>query len=226
MEIKPEYRTLKSIFKTLSSVKDWHALRTHALSQLDWGTSRHNSESRNSFGALPWWSYSCTHFLDQVVPTEATVLEIGGGASSVWWLNRGNHVITFESDGNWAEQITKLTKPFAGMHELYTFDRLAEIEDQLEGRTFDVTVNDGSVDRNVCSQILRNHQNQTGLMIWDNSDRDEYLDGVNDLKLHGWKGIDFFGLGPINAYASQTTIFTLEPINPSGRKSVFKTISN
>ena len=63
-------------------------------------------------------------------------------------------------------------------------------------------------------------------MIWDNSDRDEYHDGVNDLKLHGWKGIDFFGLGPINAYASQTTIFTLEPINPSGRKSVFKTISN
>ena len=80
-------------------------MRTHALNQLDWMSSRHQSDSKNFLGPIPWWSYACTHFLDQVVPIEATILEIGGGASSLWWLERGNRVTTFESDHKWATQI-------------------------------------------------------------------------------------------------------------------------
>ena len=116
VRVKPEYRTLKSFLKTFLTVKEWHALRTHALSQLDWSASRDQSESNDFLGPIPWWSYSCTHFLDQVVTTDATILEIGGGASTLWWLGRGNHVTTFESNHNWAAQIEARTKPFASRH--------------------------------------------------------------------------------------------------------------
>ena len=200
-------------------------MRTHALNQLDWMTSRHQSDSRNFLGPIPWWSYACTHFLDQVVPIEATILEIGGGASSLWWLERGNRVTTFESDHKWATQIKARTSFFEDRHNLLIFEKPEEITEHLEGQVFDVTVNDGSVDRNICSQILMKHQKIDGLMVWDNSDRIEYLSGLDELKLQGWKPLDFFGLGPINAFASQTTIFTQSAILPHGRTSEFKTIS-
>ncbi len=200
-------------------------MRTHALSQLDWMASRHRSESRNFLGPIPWWSYACTHFLDQVVPIEATVLEIGGGASSLWWLERGNRVTTFESNQKWAVQIKAQTNSFGDRHNLHIFEKPEEISQFLEGQFFDVTINDGSVDRNVCSQILMNHQKTDGLMVWDNSDRAEYSNGLDELKLNGWKPLDFFGLGPINAFASQTTIFTQSAIFPNGRASEFKTIT-
>ena len=224
MEIQPEYRTFKSILKSFSSLKDWHALRTHALSQLDWTTSRQRAESKNFLGAIPWWSYSCTHFLDQVVPTDATILEIGGGASSIWWLERGNSVTTFESDYAWASHIRDQTKSFGGRHKLFSFESLSEISIKLDGQIFDVTVNDGSVDRNISSQILLEHQNSNGFMVWDNSDRVEYESGLAELKLNNWKPLEFFGLGPINAFASQTTIFLKGSISTRGRQPEFKTV--
>jgi len=159
------------------------------------------------------------------VPIDATILEIGGGASSLWWLERGNRVTTFESDQKWAIQIKAKTSSYADRHNLFIFDKPEEITQHLEGQVFDVTINDGSVDRNICSQILIKHQKTEGLMVWDNSDRSEYLSGLDELKLSGWKPLDFFGLGPINAFASQTTVFTQSAIFPNGRLSEFKTIA-
>ena len=44
---------------------------------MDWSTSRRERQSRSFGRSVPWWSYSCTHFLEQVVPVDAAVMEFG-----------------------------------------------------------------------------------------------------------------------------------------------------
>lgn len=54
---------------------------------------------------LPWYVKS---FLDELVTwdlSDKKVLELGGGASTLWWNKRAMEVITIESSREWAEAI-------------------------------------------------------------------------------------------------------------------------
>jgi hypothetical protein len=226
MELSPDYRSFRSLMRTLWSLPHWHALRTHALDQLDWCESRRLGKSINAFGPVPWWSYSCTDFLDQLLPVGASVLELGGGASSQWWLRRGNRLTTVESDTSWSSQIFQSCYEWRDRHELFVNDlsdteSVAEI---LRGRRFDVAVNDGSGDRVAFAGVLAEHLSISGILVWDNSDRPDYQDGLDLLAQQGWSRLDFFGLGPINAYASRTSVFFRGSMNFQGREVLFRMV--
>lgn len=54
---------------------------------------------------LPWYTKS---FLDELVTWELgdkVVLELGGGASTLWWNKKAAEVLTIESSRQWAESI-------------------------------------------------------------------------------------------------------------------------
>lgn len=54
---------------------------------------------------LPWYTKT---FLDDLVTwdlKDKTVLELGGGASTLWWNKKAGEVITIESSRQWAETI-------------------------------------------------------------------------------------------------------------------------
>ena len=44
------------------------------------------------------------------------------------------------------------------------------------------------------------------ILIWDNSERYPDCQSIDQLKLSVWKTLEFYGLGPINAYATKTTL--------------------
>jgi hypothetical protein len=229
MIYEPEYRSIKSLFISLRYFAYWHALRTHALGQLGWVKSRKFKRSTDAFGSVPWWTHSLTYFLHQAVSSESTVLEIGGGASTIWWLSRGNSVTTVETDYKWAEDLQEQVHALS-LGQRWTLVHVSSIPssqlmDGLKGKTFDIVVNDGLGDRVEALDLLNNHVTNSGLIIWDNTDRAEYATGISRLiALGGWKPLHFFGLVPINAFASQSTLFFRDYIHILGSSPEFPTV--
>lgn len=227
MEITPNYKSVRSLWSSMRSFADWHALRTHALTQFGWPESRRRAISADNHGPVPWWCYGLTHFLDQMVSTDSKVLEIGGGASSEWWLARGNHVTTIESDQDWSAVIGRSCAAWSGRHRLVTEGNTspAALAQLLEDEKFDVVVNDGAGDRGSLALVLTHATNDDGLLVWDNSDRSSDRIAISQLNASGWRSLEFFGIGPINAYASKSTVLYRGHLRQSGRSCTFDTVS-
>ena len=177
---------------------------------------------------MPWLPYSCTFFLQQTVGTNASVLELGGGGSTLWWLSRGNKVVTLETEDEWAMELSELVKA-KGLQSNWELIRVGSLEagqicSALSGRQFDVVINDGHGSRSDFIDELELCVRSNGIIVWDNSDRDTYADSISNLIKRGWKRLEFFDLSPINAYCSKTTIFLKESIEIKGSKIEFKTV--
>ena len=221
----PSYRSPISLWQSLISIFHWHAFRTHALSQYGWFESRRQRKSIDDSGPLPWLPYSCGHFLDQIVSTDAHILEIGGGGSTYWWLSRGNTVTTLETDPEWSDKILKECEQFLErliIHKVKTSEVLHAA--QSMNALFDVVVNDGHGDRLVLGQVLKSLLKPSGILVWDNSDREGVNEMLKALHLPSESRLDFFGLGPINAYCWQTTLISLDAFKSEGRTPTFQNI--
>jgi len=229
---KPKYISPFTWIKTFITIFRWHALRTHALEQIDWNVTRKERIATLHGQPIPWWTYASIQFIDQVVPHNAKVLEIGGGNSTIYWLNRGNSVLTLETSPEWIVQILRSTNPVGNQSELvHIVEHSVELITEVLGdRTFDVIVNDGPDNRIDIADLLLSRIRPNGMLIWDNSERPEYHSKIAEIKNKGWHEISFFGLGPINAYAFATSIFfstdliiskTLKTVAVGSKKSLF-----
>ena len=221
----PNYRSLKQLLASLQSMKHWHALRTHALEQLGWMDSRKARKSLDHNGALPWLPCSCSQFLDQTVSVKSRILEIGGGSSTVWWLTRGNSVTTIETELDWASEIYRQCKELTLNSDVVVAD-VKNISATVAGldAKFDVIVNDGHGDRISIVEALLERLSPAGIIVWDNSDRAGVSDLLQYLEKNGFRVLNFFGIGPINAYCSQTSILTRKSIDIEGRGIEFRII--
>jgi hypothetical protein len=176
-----------------------------ALARQGWIASRRRGASIDAAGRpLPWYTYPAIRFLENRLPAGLDILEYGAGNSTLWWMAKANSVVSIETDHSWAERVKSRLAANAELH-------LAEAEDFLHtirgiGRKFDVIVIDGAV-RNKCAQFVSEVITTHGVVIWDNSDRQEYAPGFDILLRQGFKKVDFIGMGPINIYEWSTSIF-------------------
>jgi hypothetical protein len=72
---------------------------------------------------------------------------------------------------------------------------------------FDVIVVDGMA-RALTAWVAARQVAGDGIVVFDNSDRDEYGHAYAHLERQGFVRIDFWGLGPLNPYEWCTSIFT------------------
>ena len=188
-----------------------------ALGQLGWRDAQLEKLLVSGSQAVPWFTYGAIDFADQTVSPAAKVLELGGGGSTKYWLQRGNHVTTVESSKEWVDTMSReLSTSFPNWKCMFiphiTFDSLSAIGDQK----FDVIVNDfNGGNRGSVAEWMLEHLNHDGLIIWDNTDRANYQDGIGTLEDAGFGQVSFFGLGPVNSYASQTSFFSKKYNSPT-----------
>lgn len=72
-------------------------------------------------------------------------------------------------------------------------------------KRFHIVVIDGR-HRVTCSQHAREGLTSDGVIVWDNSDRESYQGGLDELVAGGMRRLDLVGLGPVNSYGWTTTI--------------------
>jgi hypothetical protein len=156
--------------------------------------------------ALPWITYPCISFLEKTVRPEMTVFEYGSGNSTLWWAARVANVISCEDDPAWYQRM-KLVLP-ANATLIF-----ADVKDDVYAnailahkRAFDIVVIDGS-DRVKCAFNALGALKDDGIIIWDNSDRAQYVDGFRMLASQGFRRIDFAGMAPLVLFESVTSVF-------------------
>lgn len=215
----PRPYSLKSIFQTCTTIGRWHALRTHALEQYDWNQSRSLRRSVQFGKPTPWWPYALTQFLDQLVSPQATILEFGSGASTLWWGERGNPVTAIENNAEWGTWVAKEAERHSYNVELHLVDDFQKpLPLKLSQTKYELISIDNDGDRGHSIAEGLQYLEQGGWLVLDNSDRLEYHTDIAFLEHHGFSRLDFHGLGPTNAYAWTSTIFDASGfIVPRGR---------
>jgi len=206
--LSPSHRKPLSWLQTIKTILIWHGLRTHALEQTGWNETRQSKKAVLHEKPIPWWTYASIQLVDQIISTNSRILEIGGGNSSLYWMGRGNQLVTLETNAEWIDVLTNDKRFNVEKHQIIHIhnEDLISISNQLENLIFDVVINDGSGDRAAIGEYLATKVSENGILIWDNSEREPDRKTIEHLKLKDWKALEFYGLGPINAYAWKTTI--------------------
>lgn len=156
---------------------------------------------------IPWYTYGAIRFLESRVGPSLSVFEFGSGHSTLWWSRRVARVVACENDRHWFE----LMRPRLPPSVRYIHDEASSGGSYAQqvvtvGEAFDIVVIDGR-DRLRCAEHALAALRPTGVVVWDNSDRPEYEPGYAMLARHGFRRLDFWGMGPINTYEWCTSVF-------------------
>lgn len=153
---------------------------------------------------IPWIAYPATDFIKSKINKEMCVFEFGSGASTQWWCRHVKQVDAFEHDADWFKTASA-GKPANTNISLRCDDSyFTSIEDT--GSKYDIVVIDG-VDRNRCVKSALAALKSDGVIIWDDSEREEYQVSFELLHQAGFKRIFFTGLSPIYNNKVETSIF-------------------
>jgi hypothetical protein len=158
---------------------------------------------------IPWMTYPFFDFINERLSNDFTLFEYGSGNSTLYWAKRLKKVISVEHDIEWYEMMRKIIPcnvnyRFVLINENYA-NSIALTEEK-----FDIIVIDGRK-RVECAKIAPKFLNSAGIIIWDNSFRMKYKEGINFLEKEGYKHIDFAGLNPLGNVKTVTSVFYKHP---------------
>lgn len=156
---------------------------------------------------LPWFTYPAIEFISKRINIEMSVFEYGCGGSTLWWAKRLNEVISIEHDRDWYEKVVNDVPLNVKLYQIdLTYGGAYSRKVMEYEKRFDVVVVDGRDRVNCVKNSLKALKN-TGVIIFDNSDRKEYSEGVSFLLENRFNKIEFVGLCPIVNCKSETSIF-------------------
>lgn len=156
---------------------------------------------------LPWISFPAIDFLARHVKPEMCVFEYGCGHGTLWWAARVREVVTCEHDAEWIERIrTRAPANVRLLHVPLEVDgAYCRTVAETPGR-FDIVVIDGR-DRVNCARHAITGLRPEGVIVWDNTDRDEYRPGMDGLRAAGFRRVEFLGMPPGLNEKLETSVF-------------------
>ncbi len=155
---------------------------------------------------LPWFTYGAINFLQRRVRSEWRVFEYGSGHSTLWWAHRVSEVVAAEHHPGWAKEMSDKAPANARIvHRPLSEGTAYPDAPNLEGGGFDVIVIDGR-ERVWCAERCLSALKPSGIIVWDNSERERYVPGLTALAAADFRSVEFDGMGPINTYGWRTTI--------------------
>lgn len=196
--------------RTLSEMLALYSLaRGGFLRSSGWLESHRTASSIDDKGCeLPWYTYPAIRFLSERVNNQQlAVFEYGSGNSTLWWSRRVGRVVSCEHDPLWHSAVAPRLPPHVEYH-LIPLDASDAYASHItrHRHEFDIVVLDGR-ERVRCSLNVLPALSSAGVVVWDNSDRGEYVSGFDHLTSNGFRRLDLWGMGPINAYEWCTSIF-------------------
>ena len=166
---------------------------------------------------IPWYTYPAIEQLSKWDFSGSRVLEYGCGNSTLWWMRRASHVTSIESSPQWYERVSSRLVGNCDLHLSEVDESGEEVSsEQVDAYVnyidrfgqFDVIIVDGVNQPGVryrCAQKALNHLADDGLLIVDNTD---WLpETCKMLRDAGFIEVDYAGLGPLNVYAENTSLF-------------------
>lgn len=157
----------------------------------------------------PWWCEAAANLVRERICNlkGLNVFEWGSGNSTLFWERYADKVISIEHDKSWCErmklQISRQTE--IKYYELeYGKDYCNAICNEED--TFDIILIDGR-DRVRCAKNCICRLRKNGVVIWDDTERKYYDEGILFLKGKGFKQLELTGIMPGGLAKHHTSIF-------------------
>jgi len=160
-----------------------------------------------NFEPLPWLTYSFIDFITERLNKEFNVFEFGSGNSTLFFSERVKKVSSVEHNSEWYNKL-KSKMPANSNLILSKSDSSDDYVAVLKhsNNKFDLIIVDG-IHRNECCYEAANRLTEKGVIILDDSEREQYSEGIKYLMKEGFKKIDFWGIPPGMVIRKCTTIF-------------------
>jgi len=178
------------------------------LANIGWFKAFDTQQAVDANGeALPWVTYSFIDFIKDRLNKQQKVFEYGSGSSTLFYAKRVSKVVSVEHDENWFNKIVSSKPENADMifTKLETGGEYSK-KAALLGEQFDIIIVDGRDRVNCCKESIHALSNQ-GVLVLDDSERQEYNEARIFLKEKGFKELSFSGISPGLFYLKATSVF-------------------
>ena len=156
---------------------------------------------------LPWVTYGFIDFISERLNKTMDVFEYGSGNSTLWLAKKSNTVIAVEHDKQWFSKVKNNLPNNVQIYfeELKYGGNYSKFSKNI-GKKFDIVIVDGR-DRVHCLISAVESIKEDGVIVLDDSERENYKNGIELLINKGFKKLDFWGISPGTFYKKCTTIF-------------------
>lgn len=161
---------------------------------------------------LPWMNYPVIELLRERVAKGVDIFEYGCGFGTLWWAERAHKVVAVEHDKAWFERMSPQfpDNVRAIFCELVRGGDYCKTVSRLKFQKFNIIIIDGR-DRVNCALHCADSLKDDGVVIFDDTDREEYTSGREHLKGLGFKELRIMGLKPmVLSVGAATSIFYRE----------------
>lgn len=178
------------------------------LSEIGWFKSFETKSpvGRNS-EPIPWVTYSFIDFIAERIHDDHTVFEFGSGNSTFYYAERAKKVVSVEHDKAWYDRISA-SKPLNSemiFCELHIDGNYSKMPESL-GLKFDLIIVDGRDRANCCYHSL-SALSEKGVVVLDDSERENYAEAISFFKKEGFRELSFSGISPGLFYRKSTSVF-------------------
>jgi precorrin-6B methylase 2 len=178
------------------------------LSEIGWFKAFETKSpiGRNS-EPIPWVTYSFIDFIADRIQKDHTVFEFGSGNSTFYYAQRAQKVVSVEHDKAWYEKISA-AKPLNSemiFCELQKDGDYSKMPESM-GLKFDIIIVDGRDRVNSCYHSLT-ALSEKGVIVLDDSERENYAAAISFFKKQGFRELSFSGISPGLFYRKSTSVF-------------------
>ena len=159
---------------------------------------------------IPLMSYAFSEYMMGLDLSEFSILEVGGGNSSLFWASRAKSVLTLEHNPAWLDHVSSQLPANLELMQVEKTEYAQRIL-ALSG-TYDLIVIDCGANRYDCAVAARGKLNSGGLFVLDNSDW--YPNTARVLREQGLIEVDFPDFRPNHWYRCNTSIFLHPEFRP------------
>ena len=205
----------------MEMLKAWSTLRCHVfayrkllrnhssyLLQQGWLKSLIQQRPVDLHGQpLPWMNYGIIEFLKERLHDDLRIFEFGSGYSTLFYASRVKDICSVEHNADWYQSMSKNLPENATI--LYQPDNASPDYSSTIKRTskkYDLVIVDG-VDRVRCISESLPMLNEGGVLLLDDSHRQEYEPGIELGKKEGFKVLHFGGIKPAGWRYYRTSLF-------------------
>lgn len=135
------------------------------------------------------------------------MLEFGSGFSTAFWSSRVKEVVAVEHDEQWHQRVKEMIADTSNVRLLLIplgpdYPRAAT---QVGGE-FQLILIDGRM-RTECARHCLPHLAANGVILWDDSSRAHYQEGITELEQQSFRTLRLQGLKPAGFSIDETAIF-------------------
>jgi hypothetical protein len=201
---------IKIIFRLIQSPKTLKALLSQRYSGylIDQGwfnsfISNTPVDSNNE--PIPWLTYPFIDFIAPRLSNQLTVFEFGAGNSTLFFAKKVKEVFSVEHNKDWYNRISKQIQDNVNL--VYKeIDEEYPKSIQSLNKKFDIIIIDAE-ERVNCVKNSLGALTDAGVIVLDDSERSEYKEAIDFLRINGFKQLDFWGISAGILFKKCTSLF-------------------